>query len=71
MQSLGTFLGQIEGLLRHTSMQSVLREARMLKYLWHLLFGSKLCIACHEYSAAANSLCLYCQLKGALLRRAG
>jgi hypothetical protein len=42
----------------------------MLRYLWHLLFGIKLCVACHKYNAAANSLCLYCQVKGMLIRRA-
>jgi hypothetical protein len=42
----------------------------MLRYLWRLLFGSQLCAACHQYSAATNSLCLYCQVKRSLIRPA-
>ena len=42
----------------------------MFRYLWHLLFGAKLCVACHDHSAAINSLCLYCELKRTLIRRA-
>ena len=42
----------------------------MLRYLWHLLFGDKVCVACHEHNAAANSLCLYCEVKHGLIRRA-
>jgi hypothetical protein len=42
----------------------------MFPYLWQMLFGSKLCAACHEYSAATNSLCLYCQVKRSMIRRA-
>jgi hypothetical protein len=41
----------------------------MLRYLWHLLFGDKLCVACHQHSAAAKSLCLYCEIKRRLIQR--
>jgi hypothetical protein len=43
----------------------------MLRYLWRMLFGPKLCTACHAYNAATNNLCLYCQMKSTLRRRAG
>jgi hypothetical protein len=42
----------------------------MLRYLLHLLLGHKLCVACHKYSAAAHSLCLYCEVKATLIRQA-
>lgn len=42
----------------------------MIRYLWHLLLDHKLCVACHKYSAAAQSLCLYCEIKVRLVRRA-
>ena len=42
----------------------------MFRYLLYLLFGNKVCVACHEHNAAANSLCLYCEVKRTLIRRA-
>lgn len=42
----------------------------MVRYLLSLLFGRQLCTACHKYNAAANRLCLYCQLKVGLIRPA-
>jgi hypothetical protein len=42
----------------------------MLVYLWNLLLGHKSCVACHKYSAAPHSLCLYCEVKATFIRRA-
>jgi hypothetical protein len=41
----------------------------MLYYLWQLLLGQNLCVTCHNYSAARESLCLYCEIKAAIVRR--
>ena len=42
----------------------------MFRYLMYLLFGRHSCAACHQYIAAADALCLYCELKARLIRRA-
>jgi hypothetical protein len=57
-------------ILAESLQRILLWRCPMLRYLWYLLFGPKLCVTCHQYNAAANSLCLYCQVRRTWVRPA-